>query len=276
MVIAQPYVPPNSLTAAEPFCCTNEAKPERLAMLTETLRVSRAASHQAGKTHFTVFPEYSIPGTDGIDLIDAALEADDWPCSTVVIGGIDALDRTQYERLVEDRRTHVDVARNGAPRVPPHCWVNCAVVWVKTADGTFHRWVQPKLHPAWTEMAVLHEHMFRGSSVYIFKGLFDTGVPFRFGALVCFDWIAPIPAQTPPQWILADLHHQANGTQLPLSWLFGHPAKREALTRRIHERRCAFLQSDPISQCHTKQRVPGLRQHRRKGDARTGQRIRCL
>ena len=220
MVIAQPHIPLESLTTTEPFCCTPEAKPQRLAMLTETLTVSLAARHGEPKTHFTVFPEYSIPGIDGIAHIEAVLQANNWPPATIVIGGIDALDRTQYLRLLQDPHTHVDQERNGANSVPAHCWINCAITWIKTADGTLERWLQPKLHPAWEQMNVHHEHMFRGSSVYVFKGLLENDTPFRFGTLVCFDWIASVHGRTPSQWILADLHGQANGGQIPLSWLF--------------------------------------------------------
>ena len=220
MVIAQPHIPLDSLTRTEPFHCTHEAKPQRLAMLTETLTVSRSAIHGESKTHFTVFPEYSIPGLDGIAHIEAVLKANDWPHATVVIGGIDALDRTQYASLLQEPQTHVDHVRNGADSVPANCWVNCAITWVKTADGTLERWLQPKLHPAWAEMTVHHEHMFRGSSVYVFKGLLENGAPFRFGTLVCFDWIASVHGRTPCQWILANIHDQANDSQVPLSWLF--------------------------------------------------------
>ena len=220
MVIAQPHLPIDSLTAAEPYHCTDEAKPQQLAVLTETLRVSRDLCHCVLKTHFTVFPEYSIPGLDGVALIDTTLQANDWPIGTIVIGGTDALTATQYVQLLQGHGTHVDTMRNGGCRVPRDRWVNCAITWVKAADGKLERWIQPKLHPAWEEMDVLHEHMFRGSSVYVFKGLLDNGVSFRFGTLVCFDWIATVDKRTPCQWILADLQKRANGDLLPLSWLF--------------------------------------------------------
>ena len=220
MVIAQPHIPRESLTATEPFRCTEQAKTRRLAMLSETLRVSREAAHQASKTHFTVFPEYSIPGPDGIALIENAMRSNEWPTATVVIGGTDALDRTQYADLLQDPQTHVDRDRNGEDQVPPNYWLNCAITWVKTADGRIERWIQPKLYPAWTELNVHHQQMFRGKSIYVFKGYLENGVPFRFSTLVCFDWIASVSTQTPWQWILDDVHQQADGGQIPFSWLF--------------------------------------------------------
>lgn len=83
MVIAQPYL---SLTAAEPYQCTPQVKPQQLSVLPDTLAVARAARHGAPKTCFTVFPEYSIPGLEGIELVENALRDSDWPNGTIVIG----------------------------------------------------------------------------------------------------------------------------------------------------------------------------------------------
>ena len=220
MVIAQPYLPSASLSAAEPYHCTEQAKQQQLAALTGTMAVARAAPHGVAKTHFTVFPEYSIPGLDGVALVENAIRANDWPNGTIVIGGTDGLSQAQYVQLLQGDATHVDVARNGSDRVGRDEWVNCALTWVKSADGNVERWIQLKLHPAREEMDISHQHMFRGSAVYLFKGLLENGAPYRFGTLVCFDWIATVDAQTPCQWILADLQQQAVAHQLPLSWVF--------------------------------------------------------
>ena len=83
MVIVQPHL---SLTEVEPFCCNTQAKPQQLAMISETLDVSCAARHGASRTHFTIFPEYSIPSPEGIALIDAALQAPEWPNATIGLG----------------------------------------------------------------------------------------------------------------------------------------------------------------------------------------------
>ena len=219
VVIAQPFVPDDSLTAAEPFQCTVAAKQERLAVLTQTLAIARGAHHGLHKTHFTIFPEYCIPGLNGITLVDDAIRANDWPAGTIVIGGTDGLTQDQYQELLQGASTHYDGERNGADKVGPR-WVNCAITWVKGADGTVERWVQPKVHPAWPEMNIAHQHMFNGRSVYVFKGRFENGAPFRFATLVCFDWIATVGERRPFEWILADLHNQANDAQLPLSWVF--------------------------------------------------------
>jgi hypothetical protein len=220
MVVAQPHLPATSLTPAEPYQCTQQAKTQQLAVLDETLAVARAVRHGASKTHFTIFPEYSIPGLEGIRLVETTLRATDWPKGTIVIGGTDALTQPQYVQLIQSDATNVDSTRNGGNLVQLNQWVNCAITWVKGEDGNLERWIQPKLYPAWEEMNVHHQQMFRGGSVYLFKGLLENGAPFRFGTLICFDWIATVGTKTPCQWILADLQQQANGAQLPMSWLF--------------------------------------------------------
>ena len=220
MVIAQPYLPDSSLTLAEPYQCTMQAKTKQLAALGKTLEVARAAQHGASKTHFTIFPEYSIPGLDGIALIETALNDTNWPNGTVVIGGTDGLTQPQYVQLLQGPTTHVDLARNNGNLVQPSQWVNCAITWVKGEDGRLERWIQPKLHPALAEMNTSHQHMFCGKSVFLFKGYRENGELYQFGTLICFDWIANIAGKTPCQWILDNLHQQANGAQLPITWLF--------------------------------------------------------
>ncbi|HVB57993.1 MAG TPA: hypothetical protein VNE63_16410 [Candidatus Acidoferrales bacterium] len=220
MVIAQPYLPRTSLSATEPHQWTAEAKPLQLAVLAKTLAVALSAQHGVSKTHFTIFPEYGIPGLDGIEQVETAIRADNWPNGTIVIGGTDALTQAQYGQLLQGDGTHVDAARNGADRVAPNQWVNCAITWVKGLNGSLERWIQPKLYPAWLEMDISDQHMFRGSSLYLFKGRLENNASYRFGTLVCFDWIATVGTQTPCQWILAEMQQQAGENQLSLSWLF--------------------------------------------------------
>ncbi len=150
MVIAQPFL---SLTDVEPYRCTAASTPGQLSAVTRTLDISRAAHHGAEKTHFTVFPEYSIPGLAGVALVQAALEAPNWPAGTIVIGGVDALSKQDFSTLAAAPRTQLAVA-NDPGRINANEWVNSGITWVKGADGTVERWLQPKLYPAWLEQNV--------------------------------------------------------------------------------------------------------------------------
>ena len=220
MVVAQPYLPRDSFTGEEPYQYVPEAKKQQLTILGETLAVARLSHHGGLKTHFTIIPEYGIPGLDGVRVLEDGLRSKDWPNGSVVVGGTDGLTRDQYAELLQGHRTHVEANHNGLDRVGADEWVNCEITWVKSADGALERWIQPKLHPAWEEQDTLHQHMFQGRSIYMFKGQLDNDAHFLFGTLVCFDWVAHISDRRPIQWILADIHKRAGDGQLPLTWLF--------------------------------------------------------
>lgn len=220
IVIAQPYL---TLTPDEPYRCTAGAKAGQLDVLTKTLAVSRAAQHGAPKTHFTIFPEYSVPGLDGIALIDMALSAEDWPPGTIVIGGTDALSKEDFATLAGSPNTHLDTERNGLDRIAASEWINCGITWVKAEDGTVERWLQPKLSRAWPEQNISNQDMFLGKSVFTFKGPLADGTQYRFSTLVCFDWIATVGNQKAWRWVVDGLRQQAaqaGAEQISLSWFF--------------------------------------------------------
>ncbi len=219
MVIAQPFL---TLTNIEPYRCTEQSKQQQIQMIRDTLEVARAVKHGAPKTHFTVFPEYSIPGLDGIALIDNALAQADWPTGTIVIGGIDALIKSEFSTLAGEDGTHLDTAHNNLNRIAQSEWVNCCITWVKDDNGCVNRWLQPKLAPAGPEQNIAYQSMFCGASVFMFKGTLESGTSFRFSSLICFDWIASVNNQKIWRWVLSDIEQQANNSQaeLPLSWFF--------------------------------------------------------
>ncbi|WP_424629605.1 hypothetical protein [Bradyrhizobium sp. SYSU BS000235] len=217
MVIAQPHL---TLTQQEPYRTAPADKPGLLANLTATLAVSRAAPHHAEKTHFTIFPEYSIPGLDGIDLIDAAIADQQWPTGTIVIGGVDALSKADFENLAGRSGSHLDTEHNGLGKIDTNEWINCAITWIKAANGTVERWLQPKLWPAWEEQDISYQSMYRGKSIFSFKGDLSNGSRYRFSSLICFDWIATISSKPSWRWALDDLGVQAGEGELSLSWMF--------------------------------------------------------
>ncbi|HKT29426.1 hypothetical protein [Dyella sp.] len=220
MVVAQPFV---EFTDHEPFTCSPASKQRQLDTVTATLNVSRAASHGAEKTHFTIFPECSIPGPEGIALIDNALASADWPNGTVVIGGVDGLTREQFSTLGQAHGTHLDTENNGLDRIQAHEWVNCCITWIKFPNGVVERWIQPKIAPAWVERNVQYQSMFQGRSVFVFKGMFDNNIsPYHFCSLLCFDWVADVDGQRVWKWVVTGLGQRALAAQAEtsLSWVF--------------------------------------------------------
>ena len=196
--------------------------PGQLAALTRTLEIALEVPHGADRTHFTIFPEYSIPGLEGVARVQAALEAPNWPPGTIVLGGTDALHKQDFVTLANSPGTHIDGVNNALIRIAQDEWVNCGITWVKSADGTVERWLQPKLFPAWLEQDVTYQGMFRGNSVFEFRGPLDNGTQYRFCSLVCFDWIAEVAGQKPWRSVVEKLGQQATLLQaeLSLSWCF--------------------------------------------------------
>ena len=219
VVVAQPFL---SLTPKEPFVCTPETAAAQLAMIRRTLDIARTRPHAQAKTHFTIFPEYTIPGLPGVAAVDEALGAADWPNGTVVIGGLTALSKDEYATLIAMPNTAVNAAANGIDRVKAIDWLNCSIVWVKGANGAVEKWVQPKIYPAWTEQKVHYKNMFHGGSIFIFRGRLQNRALYRFTTLICFDWIATVDNALLLRHVLADLAKQAEaaGAEYSLSWFF--------------------------------------------------------
>lgn len=219
IVLAQPYV---SLEPVEPFNWVSTERQRALECIDEALAVSRSCAHGAEKTHFTIFPECTIPGLCGVDRITAAMQSEDWPNETIIIGGVDGLTKDQLVELVQRPNTNYDCIRNSFERLQAHQWVNCVVTWAKLESGEVHSWVQPKLSPAWVERDVNYMSMYRGSSIFVFRGTYSNAdVPFRFSTLLCFDWIGTAEdARRMWLFLLKGIHSQAGDGVLPLTWLF--------------------------------------------------------
>ena len=137
MVIAQPHV---VFVPQEPFTWAPLERQRALQCIDETLAVSRGCAHGVEKTHFTVFPECTIPGLEGVDRITAAMQAAEWPAETVVIGGVDGLTKDQFVELVQRPNTTYDLVGNHLDRIQAHQWVNCVVTWAKLPTGEVRSW----------------------------------------------------------------------------------------------------------------------------------------
>ena len=216
MVLVQPHL---ELTPDEPYRCTDQSRARHLDAIAAGLSVARKRSHDAAKTHFTVFPEYSIPIPEGVELIEQALHQQDWPTETFVIGGIDGLSVPAYAAIANEANTNV---LNDPGSVPNNHWLNCGIIWAKSRDGSVERWIQPKLSPSWPEEDVVTSSMYTGDQIFVFSGKHVSGSSFRFSVLVCFDWIADVDGVKPWRAVVDNLADRANSTQgdFSLSWMF--------------------------------------------------------
>lgn len=220
MVVAQPYV---AFVPKEPFTLAPGERQRALECIDDTLEVSRKCPHGAEKTYFTVFPECTLPGLDGVDRITAAMQSADWPTKTIVIGGVDGLTKDQFAELVQRPNTAYDDIGNRLDRIQAHQWVNCMVTWAKLPTGEVRSWVQPKLSPAWVELDVNYMSMYGGRSIYVFKGIHsNVDAPYLFATLLCFDWIGSMDAKRVWAQLLDGITEWAMRVEavLPLTWLF--------------------------------------------------------
>jgi len=191
MVIMQPFV---ELCNYEPYCWKNDEKDKQIEQIIRTLEIAKQADHGCEKTHFTIFPEYSIPGLEGVLKIQEILRSDLWKDGTIIIGGVDGLTKDEYITLCNEDMTQVH-EENKAEKVRDDQWVNCCIIWVKTTNNEGHvvmRWIQPKLCPSWPEENIFARDMFEGKCVYLFEGRVTDERAFRFMSLVCYDWIGSL------------------------------------------------------------------------------------
>lgn len=193
MVIMQPFI--EICLDAEPYRWQNEKKIDnQIDRIIRTLEIAKQANHRCEKTHFTIFPEYSIPGLKGVKKIEEVLRSDSWESGTIVIGGIDGLTKDEYSTLCSEDRTQVH-EKNKAEEVRDGQWVDCCITWVKTTSDkgdVIMRWIQPKLCPSWPEENIMVLDMFEGKCVYLFEARVIDERAFRFMSLICYDWIGSL------------------------------------------------------------------------------------
>jgi len=219
MVIMQPHISGN-LSQMEPFKWLDEKKDAQLEKIRRTLEIAKSTEFDIDSSHFTIFPEYTIPGLEGVNAIQSYLNNTTWQDNTVVIGGVDGLSREEYAELVS---ASIVATANDASAVGNTEWVNCCVTWIK-ARGSVIRYVQPKLQRAREEMTTSHENMFKGKSVFLFQARFSHGVNFNFFSLICIDWISRPNTATEGGVLdvlkaMNDVFHE-NGNAFPLHVAF--------------------------------------------------------
>ena len=186
VVMMQPFLEIDFNT--EPFVWNPSGRNRQVALIERTLAlaIDRPANQHVS---FTVFPEYSVPGINGIAAIERILSDNTWPVNTVVIAGIDGLQKAEYATLVDGGSIETLVHEQNRPDLEPDDeWINCCITWVRSSSS-LRRWIQPKLAPAQLENNVVAQRMFRGQGVFVFKGSFDNGAESRFMTLICYDWI---------------------------------------------------------------------------------------
>ncbi len=206
MVIMQPFV---ELCDDKSFHWHDDKKENQINRIMRTLEIAKRAEHGCDRTHFTFFPEYAIPGMDGVQRIQDFLENEEWKDNTIVVGGVDGLSKNQYTKLCNADRTFFNV-ENAPGELRESQWVNCCVIWVKHG-GCVERYIQPKLVRAKREELRQANQMWVGKAVYVFRpniSIHDTPLPFRFLVLICKDWIGNIGGTSALECVLSNFWEQ--------------------------------------------------------------------
>ena len=174
------------------------------------------------RPHMVLFPEFAIPGVQGVECVAAALSSGDVESPTIVIGGVSGLTKMAFDELCAlPDVTLIDLV-NAPPRVQNTQWINASVTFVKDDEGTVRLWLQPKLSPSWPEAHCHHQTMFQGGLVRIFRARFDNDVPCRFLSFACFDWVGQENGVQIPEDVLQqfDAVCHAAGSPQDLQWAF--------------------------------------------------------
>ena len=183
IIALQPFIVfPSNPT--EPFQWAPEAVGDQIEVIKRTLELG-INTENGVQTRFVIFPEYSIPGIDGVTVITSKVENTEWPNNSIVIGGIHGITKTEYGALCSLDNTKV-ADSNHPDTVGEDQWINCSVTWIKSNTGEVAKWVQPKICPAWPEQDVNYLNMYNGSSIFLYQGSYD---PSR---LPCMCGVRPI------------------------------------------------------------------------------------
>lgn len=212
----QPHL---QLTGAAPFQWQAGAIDFQVEAIGRTLTLAQNGL-DGNTAHFTLFPEYSVPGLIGAQAIHARVSSPGWANETVVIAGLHGLSNVDYHHLCQQLPITTSDA-NSPDRVPEHQWVNCCLIWAKDRQGQVQVFAQSKIRPAWLEHHMSSQNMFLGNTIHIFECRFTNGTPCRFAVFICYDWVTIDNGTTVPQEVLNQLNQDWQGNDpRPLHWIF--------------------------------------------------------
>ena len=260
VVVMQPFIQFHSdpgTPPKEPFRWSDAAVSEQLNAINRALDISQNSFAGRG-ANFTLFPEYAIPGFEGVSIINNRISATDWPKDSIVIAGVHGISKSEYTDLCD--MLDAVVSKTNAPdSVPDDQWVNCGVIWVKDHDSAIEVWAQPKARPAWPEMNVRCSDMFCGTTMYVFEGRYEpSGYPCRFMTFICFDWVASMAGTTVWRELLSQLNELWIEAQPALDWVFviqhntkpNHPSFLNNTYQFLTDPFYAFVQRDKAIVMH--------------------------
>ncbi len=215
VVAMQPYL---ELQLDEPFKLRENLVEDQLSAIRKTLALAQNSFNDRS-AHFTIFPEYSILGLQGIEIINQEISSTNWSNGSVILAGTHGLTKDEFQEICE--RFEVNVSdENNPENVTDERWVNCCFILVKENNGEIKRWAQLKIRPAWAESRAPCNDLCSGSTIYVFNCNYSNNFPFSFTTLICFDWVASLNGSNVRDELLNRLQEQINNVPLHLDWVF--------------------------------------------------------
>jgi len=177
-VFAHPHL---TTTLEPPFRLTEDIRGKMSTILGNCLHAAFEHINGLPRVCFVVAPEFSLP-LESLQTVEQILSSNACAPNTVIIAGLEWIKAQEYSALLA-ASNNPDAMKQKHPDA--NLFVNCCIVWIKAADGTLLRYIQPKLHPSPPENAT--QVMYRGEDVLVFI----TRRPhvLSFCLLICFDCI---------------------------------------------------------------------------------------
>jgi len=136
-------------------------------------------------TNFVLFPELSLPNDMISEIRDRI--SDSWPCNSILIGGIEGINKKAYSILLGNSDNSGEASDNLSGTGN---YINCGIIFAKEKDDKVKMYLQPKIKASEKEQAI---GMIEGGHIFLFK------TPnYNFLCLICFDFIgrdrsSPVP-----------------------------------------------------------------------------------
>ena len=95
VVAMQPYL---ELQLDEPFKLRENLVEDQLSAIRKTLALAQNSFNDRS-AHFTIFPEYSILGLQGIEIINQEISSTNWSNGSVILAGTHGLTKDEFQEI---------------------------------------------------------------------------------------------------------------------------------------------------------------------------------
>jgi len=185
MIMAQPFLKLQTTSNGFKLDRSILEMHKRTILSTLKLACNPPFGNSSYNTNFVVFPELALPYEMILEIRDRV--SNSWPRNSILIAGIEAIDKEKYSILLKNSNNPQNSRGNllGASN-----YINSGIVFLKEKDNGVKIYLQPKIKASEDEQAI---GMIEGEHIFLFKT-----TNYNFLCLICFDFIgrdrtSPIP-----------------------------------------------------------------------------------